>query len=83
MLLRSSNVALVLSFLGRVFVDNNASNLPATVLTAELDEELYALNQRLGEDRFPKPAADYLDDWARRTKDGCASTTRRVRRGAL
>lgn len=63
-LLRSNNAALVLSFLGRVFVDNNASNLPATVLIAELDEELYALKQRLGENSFPKPAAAYLDDWA-------------------
>ncbi len=64
MLLRSNNAALVLSFLGRVFVDGNASDLPATALAAELDEELYALNQRLGEDSFPKPAATYLDDWA-------------------
>ena len=54
-LLRSNNAALVLSFLGRVFVDNNASDLPATVLAAALDEELYALNQRLGENSFPRP----------------------------
>ena len=63
-LLRSNNAALVLSFLGRVFVDDNSSDLPATVLTAALDEELYALNQRLGEDSFPKAASAYLDDWA-------------------
>lgn len=63
-LLRSNNAALVLSFLGSVFVDNNASNLPATVLIAELDEELCALNHRLGENSFPKPMAAYLDDWA-------------------
>ncbi len=36
-LLRSNNAALVLSFLGRVFVDNNSSDLPATVLTVALD----------------------------------------------
>lgn len=63
-LLRSNNVALVLSFLGRVFVDRNASDFPAEALAAELDDELYALNQRLGESAFPKPAAAYLDDWA-------------------
>jgi len=63
-LLRSDNAALVLSFLGRVFVDGNAGDLPATALTAELDEELYALNQRLGGTRFPRSAAAYLDDWA-------------------
>jgi len=63
-LLRSNNAALVLSFLGRVFVDHNAGDVAASALASELDEELYALNQRLGEDRFPKPASEYLDDWA-------------------
>lgn len=63
-LLRSDNVALVLSFLGRVFVDANASGRPASKLAEDLDEELYALNQRLGENAFPKSAAAYLDDWA-------------------
>jgi len=48
-LLRSNNVALVLSFLGRVFVDRNVGDLPAAELTGELDDELYALNQRLGD----------------------------------
>jgi hypothetical protein len=66
-LLRSNNAALVLSFLGRVFVDDNASDLPATALTALLDEELFALNQRLGESSYPKTASAYLDDWASTT----------------
>ena len=63
-LLRSNNVALVLSFLGRVFVDANASDLSASTLASLLDEELYALNQRFGDDTFPKSARAYLDDWA-------------------
>jgi hypothetical protein len=63
-LLRSNNVALVLSFLGRVFVDGNASGIPASELADQLDDELFALNQRLGEDAFPRSATAYLDDWA-------------------
>lgn len=63
-LLRADNVSLVLSFLGRVFVDANRANLPASQLLSELDDELYALNQRLGEERFPKSAKAYLDDWS-------------------
>lgn len=63
-LLRSNNAALVLSFLGRVFVDANVGDLPASELAGELDDELFALNQRLGEGTFPKAAAAYLDDWA-------------------
>lgn len=63
-LLRSQNVALVMSFLGRVFVDPNVSDVPAGELANELDDELYGLNQRLGEERFPRAAAEYLDEWA-------------------
>jgi hypothetical protein len=63
-LLRADHAPLVLSFLGRVFVERNAGPQPAGALSAELDDELYALNQRLGEDTFPKSATAYLDDWA-------------------
>lgn len=63
-LLGSRNVALVLSFLGRVFVDANASNLPESVVVGQLDDELFALNQRLGDNRFPRRAKEYLDDWS-------------------
>src|SRR5665213_3095781 len=63
-LLRSNNVALVLSFLGRIFVDGNASGIPASELAGQLDDELFALNLRLGEDAFPRSATAYLDDWA-------------------
>ena len=63
-LLRSQNVALVMSFLGRVFVDHNVSDLPAGDLANELDDELYGLNRRLGEERYPRAAAEYLDEWA-------------------
>jgi hypothetical protein len=67
-LLSSRNAALVLAFLGRVFVDASASNVPAPTLINELDDELFALNRRLapdgGTERFPRSAKEYLDDWS-------------------
>jgi len=66
-LLRADNAPLVLSFLHRVFVAGNARSVSAAELASRLDDELYALNQRDGEQggrRFPKPARAYLDDWA-------------------
>lgn len=63
-LLRSHHVALALSFLGRVFIDANAGALPASTLAGDLDDEIYALNQRLGDDTFPRSAGAYLDEWA-------------------
>src|SRR5260370_30918032 len=66
-LLRADNAPLVLSFLHRVFVADNARSVSAAELASRLDDELYALNQRDGERggrRFPKVARAYLDDWA-------------------
>lgn len=63
-LLRADNAPLILSFLGRVFIEENIRSISATELGSRLDDELYALTSRDGESVFPKAAKTYLDDWA-------------------
>ncbi|WP_256839772.1 DUF3375 domain-containing protein [Ornithinimicrobium faecis] len=64
-LLRAGNAALVLSFLGRFFVEDNHGPVSSTPLAAALDDQLHALNLGDSEEpRYPRPAADYLQDWA-------------------
>ena len=63
-LLRSPHAALLLSFFASVFVDTNSGGRPAAELVGLLDDELYALNARLGADTFRRSAQAYLDDWA-------------------
>ena len=63
-LLRAENAPLVLSFLEQVFVTENIRSISASDLVNRLDDELYALNERLREPAFPTPAKAYLDDWA-------------------
>jgi hypothetical protein len=63
-LLCADNAPLVLSFLHQVFVAENMRSISATELASRLDDELYLLNERLGERVFPKTAKAYLDDWA-------------------
>lgn len=63
-LLRADNAPLVLSFLSKVFVEDNVRAISAVELIGRLDDELYALNEQLGEGTFPKPAKAYLDDWS-------------------
>lgn len=63
-LLRASNGALVLGFLTETYIDHNAGSIPGTQLVARLDDHLFALNQRLGEQRYPRPAQEYLDSWS-------------------
>lgn len=63
-LLRADNAALILSFVDGEFGQENMRAIAAGDLADRLDDELYALNERLGEQRFPRPAKAYLDDWA-------------------
>ena len=63
-LLRSDHPALVASFLHRVFIAPNERVLAQSDLAEALEDELYALRERLGGDAFPRPALDYLNDWA-------------------
>ena len=63
-LLRSDHAPLIASFLHRVFVAPNVRVMAAADLAEALEDELYALRQQYGEDAFPRPALDYLTDWA-------------------
>jgi hypothetical protein len=63
-LLSAANAPLVLSFLHKVFVEENVRSIQAAELASRLDDELYALNERSAAPQFPKPARAYLDDWA-------------------
>jgi flagellar motility protein MotE (MotC chaperone) len=63
-LLRSDHAPLVASFLHRVFVVPNRRVIAAADLAEALEDELYGLRESLGADAFPKPALDYLNDWA-------------------
>ena len=62
-LLLADNASFVLSFLGRVFVDDNTRSISRGELVSKFEDELHALNERL-DDRFPKTAKAYLDDWS-------------------
>ncbi len=63
-LLRSDHAPLVASFLQRVFVAPNVRVMAVADLAEALEDELYALRLHWGETAFPKPALEYLNDWA-------------------
>ena len=52
-LLRSDHAALAASFLDRVFITPNERVLAQSDLAEALEDELYALRERSGEDAFP------------------------------
>ena len=63
-LLRSPHAPLVASFFQRVFITPNVRVVAQSDFAEALEDELFDLRERLGADAFPKPALDYLNDWA-------------------
>ncbi|MDT8385735.1 MAG: DUF3375 family protein [Gammaproteobacteria bacterium] len=63
-LLASPHAPLMASFFQKVFVDKNARVIAQADLAEALEDELFYLRELLGGDKFPKPALDYLNDWA-------------------
>ncbi len=63
-LLAADHAPLVVSVLYRHFVQPNVRALPRNELISRLDDELFRLNEELGERAFSQSAAHYLDDWA-------------------
>jgi hypothetical protein len=63
-LLRADTAPMAIAFLHRVFIEGNLRSVPEERLAELLDDELYALNERLGERKYPKPPKAYLDDWS-------------------
>ncbi|MFZ9034913.1 MAG: DUF3375 domain-containing protein [Francisellaceae bacterium] len=62
-LLASPHAPLIASFLNRIFIEPNVRVMSEADLMEALEDELFELRE-LGTDRFPKPARDYLNDWA-------------------
>jgi len=63
-LLVADSAPFVASFLYRSFVEPNLRTIARAELVAKLDDYLFHLRERLGEDAFPRGAGEYLDDWA-------------------
>ncbi len=67
-LLNSPHAPLVASFLQQAFIAPNVRGQSAADLAEALEDALFALRERLGPEHFPKPALDYLNDWAANDK---------------
>lgn len=64
-MLRATHAPLLLSFLGRFFVEEGHGASPEGEIIDALDDELYKLNAENPENpRFKRDAADYLAEWA-------------------
>ena len=67
-LLMADSAPLVASFLHLAFVAPNVRVMARADLVEKLEDVLFSLRQSLGENVFPRAAAQYLDDWAANDK---------------
>ena len=58
-LLRADSSPLVGSFLHRVFIAPNVREMSQPDLQEALEDELFALRERLGEESYPRSAYEY------------------------
>ena len=63
-LLRAQNAPLALTFFMAAFTGPNQRNLGRQELIDVLDDVLFGLRDSEGQEKFPRPAGEYLDDWA-------------------
>jgi flagellar motility protein MotE (MotC chaperone) len=62
-LLRADTAPMVAAFLHRVFIERNIRSIEAVKLAELLDDELYEIDGRSEDRRFPKAPKAYVDDW--------------------
>lgn len=63
-LLAAENAPLIGSFLHRTFIVPNVRVMAQSALVEALEDALFGLRERLGEQVYPKGAHEYLNDWA-------------------
>jgi len=67
-LLCAQHAPLIASFLQRAFIDGNVRYITQADLTEALEDYLFALRERYGQDSFKSSAISYLNDWAENDK---------------
>jgi len=63
-LLAAQHAPLIVSVLHRHFVEPNVRTMPRDELVEHVEDDLFHLREELGDDVFPRSAANYLDEWA-------------------
>lgn len=62
-LLRSAHFSFITSFLHQVFVVPNRRSVPYQELVSLLEQHLFDIAESYGEEKYPKNARNYIDDW--------------------
>lgn len=68
-LLNADNAPFVISFLYRVFIQPNQRSISYSDLHSKLNDYLYLLQEIYGENKYPRNAKEYIEDWCSPQKE--------------
>lgn len=63
-LLNADHLPLIVSFMFQMFIKPNRRSIPYSELASRLNDYLFQLCEVYGEEKYPKPARQYLEDWS-------------------
>jgi len=63
-LLAADHAPFILGFFHRCFIEPNLRSTGEQNLVSKLEDYMFHLRERLGEDAFPRAPKEYLDEWA-------------------
>jgi flagellar motility protein MotE (MotC chaperone) len=63
-LLAADHAPFILGFFQRCFIEPNLRSTGEQNLVSKLEDYMFQLRERQGEDAFPRPPKEYLDEWA-------------------
>jgi hypothetical protein len=67
-LLQADNAPLIISFCQHIFIDENRRSVPQAELEELLENHLYQIRLKHGNDLHPRSSKDYLDEWSKNDK---------------
>ncbi|PIE66049.1 MAG: hypothetical protein CSA26_01985 [Desulfobacterales bacterium] len=67
-LLVADHAPLILSFLHQVYLAENVREISQADLVSKLEDMLFQLREVEGEDKFPRSASEYIEEWAQDEK---------------
>lgn len=63
-LLNADNAPLIISFFYRIFIQPNRRSITYSDLHSKLHDYLYHLHEIYGDDKYPRSAKDYIEEWS-------------------
>ncbi len=64
-LIQADHAPLIIGFFYHAFIEKNKRSILQTELISSLDDYLFYIRETWGDELYPRPAKEYLEEWAK------------------